>query len=317
VVGASVTRTQRREWLDATDPWRVSELDPGELGASGVPDGLRGLVDRLTGRSLALVCAGGGARSLTQIGVLLELEEAGVRVDRYAGTSMGAIIAGLAATGSTAAEVGDVIYREFVRQDMFGDYGIPRTSLLRGRRAWRSSARSYGDWTIEELPRGFRCVSTDLVSRTPVVHRSGLLVDAVRASARIPVVFTPIVSGARLLVDGGVFDNLPVDTVTERAEGPIVAVNVSAGSGRPPGQPPRPPRVPPLGETMMRTFMISGGDGAGAQRQGAWVITPHSMGAGFLEYHQYDALVASGRSAARTLLEHTGGDLVGSSGQTA
>ncbi|WP_052226261.1 MDR family MFS transporter/patatin-like phospholipase family protein [Microbacterium mangrovi] len=309
-------RAARQEWLDAVDPWRVTELTFGDLDAVGfVPAGIRGLVDRLAGRSLAIVCGGGGARALTQIGVLLELEEAGIRIDRVAGTSMGAVIGGVYATGVSAAEVGDVVYREFVRQDMFGDYGLPRTSLLRGRRAQRSAERSYGDWRIEELPRGFRCVSTDLVSRTAVVHRAGSLTDAIRTTARIPVVFTPIVSEGRLLVDGGVLDNLPVGTMTERAEGPVLAVNISAGSsGRraAPGEPPKPPRIPPLGETMMRTFMINGGDAAGAQRQGAWVITPHSMGVGFLEFHQYDQLVASGRAAARTLLEYTGGDLVGS-----
>jgi NTE family protein len=306
-------RAARQAWLDAVDPWRVSELTRGDLDTVGsVPGGIRGLVDRLAGRSLALVCGGGGARALTHVGVLLELEEAGIRIDRVAGTSMGAVIGGLYATGISAAELGDASYREFVRRDLFGDYGLPRTALLRGKRAERSIARTYGDWRVEELPRGFRCVSTDLVTRTPVVHRSGSLADAMLATSRIPVVFTPVVSGARLLVDGGVLDNLPVGTVTERAEGPVLAVNISAGgSGRrtAPGEPPRPPRIPPLGETMMRTFMINGGDAARAQRQGAWVITPHSMGVGFLEFHQYDQLIASGRAAARTLLEYTGGDL--------
>jgi predicted acylesterase/phospholipase RssA len=182
----------------------------------------------------------------------------------------------------------------------------------------RSLVRSYGDWRIEELPRGFRCVSTDLLARTAVVHRSGALVEAVRATSRLPVVFTPIVSDGRLLVDGSVLDNLPVDTMVERAEGPVVAVNISASSRRPPsapGEPPRPVRIPPLGETMMRTFMISGGDAAQAQRQGAWVITPHSMGVGFLEFHQFDRLVESGRAAARTLLDQTGGDLFTAAGR--
>ncbi|MDW4572896.1 MFS transporter [Microbacterium sp. M3] len=308
---SGAARATRQEWLDAVDPWRFSEVTRADLAGGSVPTGMRGLVDRLAGRSLALVCGGGGARALTHIGILLELEAAGIHVDRVAGTSMGAVIGGLYATGVSAAEVGDAAYREFVRHDVFGDYGLPRTSLIRGRRVQRSLARSYGDWRIEELPRGFRCVSTDLVTRSAVVHRSGPLVDAMRATSRIPVVFTPIVSEGRLLIDGSVLDNLPVDTVTERAEGPIIAVNISAGSRRPPaapGQPPPPVRIPPLGETMMRTFMINGGDAAGAQRLGAWVVTPHSMGVGFLEFHQFDRLVESGRAAARTLLEQTGGD---------
>jgi predicted acylesterase/phospholipase RssA/CRP-like cAMP-binding protein len=309
----SAMRRARQAWLDAVDPWRFSELALGDVTATGMPPAIRGLVDRLAGRSLAVVCGGGGARALTHIGVLIELEAAGIHVDRVAGTSMGALIGGLYATGASAAEVGDAAYREFVRHDMFGDYGLPRTSLVRGKRVQRALARTYGDWRLEELPRGFRCVSTDLVTRSAVVHRAGPMVDAIKASSRLPVLFTPIVSDGRLLVDGSVLDNLPVDTVTERAEGPIIAVNISAASGRPvvPGQPPRPVRVPPLGETMMRTFLINGGDAAGAHRLGAWVLTPHSMGAGFLEFDQFDRLVESGRAAARALLEQTGGDLSG------
>ncbi len=136
----SAMRQARQAWLDAVDPWRFSELAHGDVTATGVPPGIRGLVDRLAGRSLALVCGGGGARALTHIGVLIELEAAGIHVDRVAGTSMGALIGGLYATGASAAEVGDAAYREFVRHDMFGDYGLPRTS--RPRQACAAGARA-------------------------------------------------------------------------------------------------------------------------------------------------------------------------------
>jgi NTE family protein len=312
VLVGTTSRSARQAWLDAVDPWRFSEVTANDLSAQTTPEGLRGLVDRLTGRSLALVCGGGGARALSHIGVLLEFEAAGLRVDRVAGTSMGAVVAGAYATGFTAEEVAELAYREFVRHDVFNDYGLPRTSLVRGRRVQRALVRAYGDLRVEELPRSFRCVSTDLLTRRAVVHRTGMLVEAIRASSRLPVIFEPIVSDGRLLVDGSVLDNLPVRTVVERAEGPVVAVNISASSRRPaaaPGEPPRSVRIPPLGETMMRTFMINGGDAAQALKLGAWVLTPHSMGVGFLEFHQFDRLVASGRAAARTLLEQTGGDL--------
>ncbi|REJ07803.1 MFS transporter [Microbacterium bovistercoris] len=309
LVGESPSRAMRQTWLDAVDPWRISELSFADAGTPGaVPSSLRGLVDRLAGRSIALVLGGGGARALTHIGVLLELEEAGLRIDRVAGASMGSVIAGYYATGVTAADVGDVAYREFVREDILGDYGLPRTSLARGSRVQKALARTFGDLRIEELPRGFRCVSTDLLARSTVVHRTGHLGDAIKASSRLPVLFSPIPSDGRLLVDGGVLDNLPVDTVTERSEGPIIAVNVSMSGGRrrAPGEAPRPVRVPPLGETMLRTLMIGGGGAAEAQRLGAWVITPPSMGVGLLEFHQYDRMVEAGRAAARTLLDQTG-----------
>ncbi|WP_308492748.1 MFS transporter [Microbacterium terrisoli] len=307
------SRTARQAWLAAVDPWRVSELTSREAVAGhGLPNGLRGLVDRLSGRSIGLVFGGGGARAITQVGVLLELEESGIRIDRLAGASMGAIISGCYATGGTADEVSEIAYQEFVREDPLSDYHLPRTSLARGRRVQQGLQRGLGDWQIEELPRGFRCVSTDLLHRERVMHRTGSMVDAISASSRLPILFAPIPSEGRLLVDGGVLDNLPVDALTERDEGPIIAVNISMGGGahpRKPGAAPRPVRVPPLGETMLRTLMIGGGGAAEAQRQGAWVITPHSMGVGLLEFHQFDRMVESGRAAVRALLEQTGGDL--------
>ncbi len=312
LVGDTSPRSARLAWIQAADSWRISALSAADAGVAGtVPSGLQGLVDRLAGRSVALVFGGGGARALTHIGVLLELEEAGVRIDRVAGASMGAVVGGLYATGATAAEVGEVAYQEFVREDVLGDYSLPRTSLARGRRVRRALVRTFGDLRIEELPLGYRCVSTDLLTRAPVVHRDGGMVDALSASSRLPILFPPIPSEGRLLVDGGVLDNLPVDLMTERDEGPIIAVNISMGGGhrRVPGQAPRPVRVPPLGETMLRTLMIGGGGAVEAQRQGAWVITPHSMGVGLLEFHQYDRMVESGRAAARILLDQAGAEL--------
>jgi predicted acylesterase/phospholipase RssA len=109
-----------------------------------------------------------------------------------------------------------------------------------------------------------------------------------------------------------VLDNLPVDTLVERDEGPVIAVNISMGGGAPkraPGEAPRPVRIPALGETMLRTLMIGGGGAPEAQSLGAWVITPHSMGVGLLEFHQFDRMVEAGRAAARDLLDQAGEEL--------
>ena len=134
------------------------------------------------------------------------------------------------------------------------------------------------------------------------------------------MLFPPIPDGQRLLIDGGVLDNLPVDLLTERAEGPVVAVNIAMGgaarprpastdSGSAPA-PRRPVRVPPLGETLLRTMMIgSAGAVAAARDLGAAVITPATLGVGLLEFHQFDRMVLAGRGAARALLtqlEHEG-----------
>jgi predicted acylesterase/phospholipase RssA len=150
------------------------------------------------------------------------------------------------------------------------------------------------------------------VTRTRQVHRRGSAVAAALASVRLPVLFPPIPDeDGRLLIDGGVLDNLPVDLLTERDEGPVVAVNISmGGSGGSRQARTGPPRIPALGETLLRTMMIgSGGAVASARAQGATVVTPATLGVGLLEFHQLDRMVQAGRGAAQLLLAEGGPDL--------
>ena len=94
-----------------------------------------------------------------------------------------------------------------------------------------------------------------------------------------------------------------MDLLTERDEGPVVAVNIAMGGGggkRPDADKPVRARVPALGETLLRTMMIgSGGAVSAAREQGAWVVTPATLGVGLLEFHQFDRMVSAGRLAAR------------------
>jgi NTE family protein len=179
-----------------------------------------------------------------------------------------------------------------------------------------SLVRNLGaDAVIEGFPRQLWTVSTDLGSRNRQVHRRGNAVDAVAASVRLPVLFAPIPDEqGRLLIDGGVLDNLPTELLLERVEGPVVAVNISMGGSGSSG--PRragPRRVPALGETLLRTMMISSGGAIEAARTSeAWVVTPPTMGVGLLEFHQLDQVAHAGRLAARTLLEEAGDELFAS-----
>ncbi len=129
VLGDPPEATQIAAWVAATDAWQATATaDPADAAA------LRSLADRLAGRSLGVVLSGGGARALAHVGVLLELEEAGVTVDRVAGTSQGAIVAALHAQGRPAAEIADMIYANFVRRSPF-DWTFPIAALMKGRAA--------------------------------------------------------------------------------------------------------------------------------------------------------------------------------------
>jgi EmrB/QacA subfamily drug resistance transporter len=301
LVGSRPAPERMSEWV-ATNGARQLTVVAGDLDV-----GLRALADRIAARSLGLVLAGGGARAFAHVGVLLELEEAGYRVDRLAGTSVGAIVAAQYAVGRDAAELEEVLYREFVRRRPFSDWTLPRHSLARGTRTRSGLVRTLGgDTVLDGLPRQLQVVSTCLLSRSRQVHRSGHLADAVAASCRLPILFPPMpTADGKLLIDGGVLDNLPVDVLMERQEGPVVAVNISmsGGSGRSGGRT-GPPRIPPLGDTLFRTMMIgAGGAVQAAHERGALVVTPRSMGVGLLEFHQFDVMVQAGREAARALLD--------------
>ncbi len=129
-------------------------------------------------------------------------------VDRFAGASVGACIAGLAAAGLDAEGVDANMYEYFVRTNPINDYVLPTKGLVRGRRSYTLMTDGWQGLVVEELPNEFRCVSVDLLNRRKVVHRSGPVAEAVLCSLRLPGLYPPYLSGGVLHVDGGVLDNL-------------------------------------------------------------------------------------------------------------
>ena len=108
---------------------------------------------------------------------------------------------------------------------------MPRVALIKGRNARSMLACTFAGDNIEELPLDYFCVSADLVTADVVVHRQGLVADAVAASMSMPGIAPPIADKGRLLIDGGVLDNLPVDVMAATGEGPVIAIDVM-GRGR-------------------------------------------------------------------------------------
>ncbi len=298
----------------------------GEVHLCYGEDALHRTIDstarRLCGRAIGLVLSGGGARAFAHLGVLDELHDAGVTIDRLAGVSMGAAIAANGAMGRSPEEIYEIFERGFVAGNPTNDYTIPAFSVIRGRKARRLLEDVFGAARIEALPHRFFCVSCDLVGRALMVHRSGLLRDAVYASLAIPGVFPPVADGPdRLLVDGGVLDNLPVQTMARSAEGPIIAVDVSHRGGGSPDRTGRPrldrlarplrraltgsdATLPRLGETLMRTLTLGSEDTASAALEHAdLVIAPQVDGVGLLQWDQLARVRAIGREAAHAALQ--------------
>ncbi len=153
--------------------------------------------------------AGGGARAFAHLGALDVLLDAGVRVDRVAGVSMGSFIAGQLACGRDSAAIDACCFEEWVRRNPINDYTLPRTALIRGHKAEAMLERVFGELRVEELAMPFYCVSANLRGSRLVVERSGPMVEAVGASISLPLIAPPIVREDRLLIDGSLLDNLP------------------------------------------------------------------------------------------------------------
>jgi predicted acylesterase/phospholipase RssA len=140
-----------------------------------------------------------------------------------------------------------------------------------------------------------------MLNHAAVVHRRGLVRTAVRASLSLPGLFPPTRLTESLHIDGGVLDNLPVGALAPD-EGPILAVNISAGGRLSRGS--GPPRMPTLPETLLRSMMMGSAVALSAgRRHAAVVVTPDTRGIGLLEFHQIDRAVEAGRAAGRAALE--------------
>ena len=194
---------------------------------AGEASDIRRLARFVAGRAIGLVLAGGGARGYAHIGVIKALMEAGVPFDNLGGTSMGAVIA-----AGLAAEWGldELITRmrdAFVLRNPLSDFTFPLIALLRGKKVSERLQEHFGDIRIEELPKPFFCVSSDLTTGRIHVHRTGLLWRALRASVALPGILPPVTYDRHLLVDGGVMNNLPVDVMATQARGPVIASDVT------------------------------------------------------------------------------------------
>jgi NTE family protein/lysophospholipid hydrolase len=184
------------------------------------------LARALTGNAICLVLGGGGARGLAQIGVLRALKEAGVPIDRVGGTSMGSLIAALAALGQSVERITHTQRLVWHRHRPLSDYTFPALSIVRGRRLHNLTRDTFANQQIEDLPIPYYCVSCSLTDASQVVHDRGPLWQGVRASASLPGTGPPLFLDGHILVDGGVINNLPVDIMRERHGGFVIAVEV-------------------------------------------------------------------------------------------
>jgi NTE family protein len=207
---------------------------------------------------IGLVLSGGGARGAAHIGVLKVLDELRVPIDAIAGTSMGAVVGGLYATGFSAQDIERIVstldwqdafkdsppraeltFRRKQEDQNFlvkfplglrsGNFLLPK-GLIQGQKlnqTLRKLTLPVARITdFDQLPTPFRAVATDLETGEAVVMHDGDLTSALRASLSAPGVFSPVEREGRLLVDGGLSENLPIDVAREMGVDVLIVVDV-------------------------------------------------------------------------------------------
>jgi NTE family protein len=275
---------------------------------------------------IGLVLSGGGARGFAHIGVLKVLEEVGIKVDLITGTSMGSIVGGFYAIGYDAKTIERLVLEQNWNKLLNDD--ISRLDISMSEK--KESSKYVGSFPIYEhgvnLPSGllagqnismllsrlswpvhhvqnfdefyipFRCVATDIVTGEAVVLKSGYLPDVIRASMAIPSVFTPVEIDGRLLVDGGLVMNFPVEEALSMGADIIIGVDVGT-----PLQPRE--KLRSFADIMLQALNFQSAIVTEEQASKCNIlIKPDLAGYTIADFNSADSLIALGESAARKML---------------
>lgn len=211
--------------------------------------------------TIGLALSGGGALGIAEIGVIQWMEENHIPVDRIAGTSMGAIVGAMYATGMSPHDIENFAYKidwdqAFLPEPTYTDLSYRRKQDRRNFQVQAPLGLKHGLHTPNGLNAGqgvgllldriafpeagvafddllipFRCVATDMLTGEGVVLKDGPLAGAVRASMAIPGLFTPVELNGRVLADGGLVQNVPVETVRDMGADAVIAVELRLPPG--------------------------------------------------------------------------------------
>lgn len=178
---------------------------------------------------VALVMGGGGARGLAHAGVLQVFAEEQLPVDIIVGTSVGALIGSLYAAEVPADSIVDMAQK--MTWNKLISFKISPVGLYSTKRMEEYVTKHIGNKRFDELKIPFACVAVDIRNGEKVILKEGMVAPAVRASATMPGLFQPVEYRHRLLMDGGVLDNIPADVARLMGADIIIVIDVTAQTG--------------------------------------------------------------------------------------
>jgi len=244
---------------------------------------------------VALALGGGGARGFAHVGVIEELERNGIVPDIVVGSSAGSFVGALYAGGIGGAALEEIALG--MEEADVRDLVISRLGFVRGERMQAFINRRLQDRRIEELPRRFAAVATDLASGARVAFTRGDTGMAVRASSSFPVLFQPVEIEGRRYMDGGLTSPVPVEVA--RALGADVVIGVDVGR-----RPEYAGALDSLPEIILQALAIMGKYVGQAERQSADVlIVPDVSDVGLVDFPHRKAAIDAGAAAGRGAIE--------------
>ncbi|UTJ07230.1 patatin-like phospholipase family protein [Arcobacter roscoffensis] len=179
-------------------------------------------------KTVSLVLGSGGARGYAHIGVIKELEKQGYEIKSISGSSMGALVGGLYASGKLQAYEDWVLNFDALDILKLVDFSFSDGGMIKADKVFDKIEEFIGeDVLIEDLSIPFTATATDILNKKEVWLKKGSLKDAIRASIAIPTIFTPKKLNGRVLFDGGILNPVPILPVTSEFTDLVIAVNLN------------------------------------------------------------------------------------------
>lgn len=177
-------------------------------------------------KKIGLALGGGAVLGAAHVGVLKAIEELDLEISYIAGTSIGAFVAAFYAFGKTPAEIEEIAL-ELTWMDISG-VSLFKSGLLSNEKLGELISKHIGDESIENAKIPLAMIATDISSGKKVVLKKGLVAKGVMASTCLPGIFIPVEMDDVTLVDGGIVENVPIDTIKEMGADFVIGIDLNA-----------------------------------------------------------------------------------------
>lgn len=281
-----------RESIETGVPFVISH--PSLL----ISQNIKNLIRDLTGEKVGIALGSGTARGFAHIGVLKVLKKEGIPIDLVAGTSMGAFLGSIFASGISPETMEKIAISKFTaKKSIFSilDLVIPKSGFMSGIRIVNFLKSIIGNPLFLDLKIPLAIVASELSSGEPVILRTGSVIEAVRASISFPGILEPYYQNNKFLIDGGITMPVPVKALKEMGAKKTLAVDVIPKVDRSDSINQR----PKVFDVVFRTVEIMGAEIAKESAQGAnVVIKPDVSSFSSLEFHRVSEIIKAGEDAA-------------------